>query len=143
MKKIIFLFLVLGILIPSTLGFAKGEFDYIVIKGPGITGDISVTNPDLTQDFSSLQIFHRRNSASLRPRAGYQIVRMIVKGSSSDPFDQLHYYPYTGYAYYDGLVNGSSEYDGSGMRLILRLKRLSGSPGGAERLYLILLQRWW
>ena len=39
MKKIIFLFLVLGILIPSTLGFAKGEFDYIVIKGPGITGE--------------------------------------------------------------------------------------------------------
>jgi hypothetical protein len=28
------------------------------------------------------------------------------------PFDQLHYYPYTGYVYYDGLVNGSSEYDG-------------------------------
>ena len=27
-------------------------------------------------------------------------------------FDRLHYYPDTGFVYYDGLVNGSSEYDG-------------------------------
>ena len=32
MKKIIFLFLVLRILIPSTLGFAKGEFDLDKLK---------------------------------------------------------------------------------------------------------------
>ncbi|MCI0607869.1 MAG: hypothetical protein L0Z71_02260 [Anaerolineae bacterium] len=27
-------------------------------------------------------------------------------------FDRLHYYPDTGFVYYDGIVNGSSEYDG-------------------------------
>jgi len=37
---------------------------------------------------------------------------MYVENSKGIPFDELHYYPYTGYVFYDGIVNGSSEYDG-------------------------------
>ncbi len=116
-KKISTLLLALGILIPTMFVFAKGEFDYITIKGPGITGEIDVTNPELTQDFFAFADFSQGEvPAPADAGQGYQIVRVYVEFTDSKPkdlpFDQLHYYPYTGYVYYDGLVNGSSEYDG-------------------------------
>lgn len=113
MKKLIALFFMLGLLIPSIWVFAKGEFDYITIKGPGITGEINVTNPVLTQDFFAFADFSRGSiDAPPDPGQGYQVVRVYVVDNKDQPFDQLHYYPYTGYVYYDGLVSGSSEYDG-------------------------------
>jgi hypothetical protein len=112
LRKIVLL-LIFGLLVPTAAAFAKGNFDYITVKGPGITGDISITNPALTQDFFAFADFSLGSiEAPADPGQGYQVVRMYVKGSSADPFDQLHYYPYTGYVYYDGIVNGASEYDG-------------------------------
>ncbi len=116
-KKYSILLLALGLFIPSALVFAKGGFDYITIKGPGITGEINVTNPALTQDFFAFADFSQGEApAPVNPGQGYQVVRVYVEFTDSKPkdlpFDQLHYYPYTGYVYYDGLVEGSSEYDG-------------------------------
>ena len=116
MKKIFALLLALMVLVP-TAAFAKGEFDYITVKGPGIVGEIDVTNPALTQDFFAFADFTQGEiPAPIDPGQGYQIVRVYVEftdGKPKDlPFDQLHYYPYTGYVYYDGVVEGSSEYDG-------------------------------
>jgi hypothetical protein len=112
LKKMILL-IALGLMIPTMIVFAKGNFDYIVVKGPGITGDISITNPALTQDFFVFADFSQGDVLPpADPGQGYQIVRMYVEGNSATPFDQLHYYPYTDYVYYDGLVGGSSEYDG-------------------------------
>lgn len=111
MKKTLFLFLVLALVIPTAIAFAKGKFDYIVIKGPGINGDVNVSNPALTQDDFTFADFSQGNvAAPAEPGAGFQVVRMIVDGSKGVPYDQLHYYPYTGYVYYDGIVNGFSEY---------------------------------
>ena len=113
MKKMIALFLALGILIPSALVFAKGQFDYINITGPGITGDLTVTNPALTQDFFVFADFSKGViDTPADPGQGYQVVRIYVVDNKEQPFDQLHYYPYTGYVFYDGVVDGSSEYDG-------------------------------
>ena len=110
MKKIIFPLVILVLFIPLTFAFAKGEFDYIVIKGPGITVDINVSDPVFTQDFFAFADFSKGSiDPPVDPGSGYQIVRMYVEGSKGVPFDQLHYYPYTGYVYYDGIVNGFTE----------------------------------
>jgi hypothetical protein len=116
LKKIVLL-LALGLLIPATVVFAKGNFDYITVKGPGITGEINITNPALTDDFFAFADFTQgKVPPPFDPGAGYQVVRVYVQtidGKPQDmPFDQLHYYPYTGYVFYDGLVNGDLEYDG-------------------------------
>lgn len=112
MKKIASLLLAL-FLLPSAFAFAKGEFDYIIIKGPGITGEINVTNPALTADFFAFADFSKGAiNEPIDPGEGYQVVRVYVVDNKAQAFDQLHYYPYTGYVYYDGLAEGSSEYDG-------------------------------
>lgn len=115
--KSIAIFPVIGLLIPTMLVFAQGNFDYLAVKGPGITGEINITNPALTGDFFAFADFTQGEvPAPADPGQGYQVVRVYVETvdgkPSPTPFDQLHYYPYTGYVYYDGLVNGSSEYDG-------------------------------
>lgn len=113
MKKIYFLLLILALVIPGVVARAAGEFDYIVIKGPGITGDINVSNPLFTADINTFADFSKGSiEPPTDPGQGYRIVRMHADGSKGIPHDQLHYYPYNGYVYYDGIVNGFSE-DGS------------------------------
>jgi hypothetical protein len=113
MKKLSALFLALGFLIPTMIVYAKGDFSYITVKGPGITGEINVTNPALTRDFFAFADFSKGPiDQPANPGEGYQIVRVYVVNNNDQSFDQLHYYLYTGYVYYDGIVNGSSEYDG-------------------------------
>ncbi|MBM3123595.1 MAG: hypothetical protein FJZ87_00810 [Chloroflexi bacterium] len=113
MKKTADFFSFLILVLPFVKALAGGGFDYITIKGPGITGEIDVTNPDLTGDFFAFADFSSGEIAEpVDPGQGYEIVRVYVEGSKDKPFDQLHYYPYTGFVFYDGLVNGSSEYDG-------------------------------
>jgi len=109
--------LLLTLLIPTMAVLAQGKFDYITVKGPGLTGDVDVTNPALTEDFFIFADFTQGEvPAPADPGEGYQIVRMYVEYTDSKPknlpFDLLYYYPYTGYVYYDGVLEGSSEYDG-------------------------------
>ncbi|MBI2332918.1 MAG: hypothetical protein HYU84_12300 [Chloroflexi bacterium] len=136
-RKYFVLLLALGILVPTMFVFAKGEFDYIAIKGPGITGEIDVTDPALTQDFFAFADFTKGEIAAPADAGqGYQIVRVYVEFTDSKPkdlpFDQLHYYPYTGYVYYDGLVDGSSEYDG---------KWYAANPSAEKPFRSVLVQR--
>lgn len=112
MKTIFPALLILVVLIPSVSVFAQGDFDYLAIKGPGITGEINVTNPVLTGDYFAFADFTQGEvPPPADPGQGYEIVRVHVVDSKPLPYDQLHYYPYTGYVYYDGLVEGSSEHD--------------------------------
>lgn len=132
LRKMVLL-IAFGLIIPTMIVFAKGNFDYIVVKGPGITGDISITTPALTQDFFVFADFSQGDVPPPGdPGQGYQIVRMYVEGNSATPFDQLHYYPYTGYVYYDGLVGGSSEYDG---------KWYAANPAAEEPFRAVLSER--
>lgn len=107
----------LVLLLPSLMAHAKGGFDYITIKGPGITGEINVTNTALTEDFFVFTDFSSENiDKPADPGQGYQVIRVYVEGNQDHPFDQLHYYPYSGFVYYDGLIEGLSEYDGKWFR---------------------------
>lgn len=117
MRRLLLFLIVFSIVIPTSLVIAQGNFTYLTIKGPGITGEINITDPALTGDFFAFADFTQGEvPAPADPGQGYQVVRVYVEtvdGKPTDrPFDQLHYYPYTGYVFYDGLVNGSSEYDG-------------------------------
>ena len=116
MRKPAWLITVLFLLLP-TIAFAKGDFDYLTVKGPGITGEINITNAALTADFFAFADFSKGEvSPPTDPGEGYQVVRVYVVTENDKPaptpFDQLHYHPYTGFVYYDGLIGGSSEYDG-------------------------------
>ncbi len=100
-----------------TTARADGGFDYIAIKGPGIIGEIDVTQAALTEDYFAFADFTQGSiPAPANPGQGYQIVRLYVVFEDDKPrnvpFDELHYYPYTGYVYYVGVVDGTSEYDG-------------------------------
>lgn len=112
MKKILFLVLAaIALFVPVAAVIAAGEFDYIVIRGPGITGEINVSNPLFTEDIFTFADFSEGSiNPPSDPGLGYQIVWMHAEGSKGIPYDQLHYYPYSGYVYYDGIVNGYSEY---------------------------------
>jgi uncharacterized integral membrane protein len=116
MKRLPLILIVLSLFITSAFVLAKGDFDYLAVKGPGITGEINITNPALTGNFFVFANFTQGEvPVPGDPGQGYQVVRVYVEtvdGKPSPmPFDQLHYYPYTGYVYYDGIINGSSEYD--------------------------------
>ncbi len=114
MKRLIPL---LALALMFTTARADGGFDYIAVKGPGIIGEIDVTQAALTEDYFVFADFTQGSiPAPANPGQGYQIVRLYVVFEDDKPrnvpFDELHYYPYTGYVYYVGVVDGTSEYDG-------------------------------
>jgi hypothetical protein len=92
--------------------FAKGQYSFIAITGPGIDGEIRTADSSLTSDFFAFADFYRNKvEAPLDPGHGYEITRYYLEGKREDAFDKLHYYPDTGFVFYDGIVNGDSEYD--------------------------------
>ena len=100
-------------LVTASAAFAKGGFSFISITGGNLKEELRVTGHDLTTDFFAFADFSRdRTKAPTEPGPGYEITRYYVDGKRETAFDRLHYYPETGFVYYDGIVNGSSEYDG-------------------------------
>jgi len=112
MKKILPVLFV--ILFSTTSALAQGPFSYITVRGPGISGDLSVTNPALLDFFAFADFSKGPVEVPTDPGEGYEVVRSLVDGKTNkvQNFDYLHYYPDTSHVYYDGLVEGSSEYDG-------------------------------
>jgi hypothetical protein len=100
-------------LMTITGALAKGGFDFISITGPDVKEAIRVTDADLTEDFFTFANFYEdKTEAPANPGKGYEITRHYVQGVSDIVFDRLHYYPETGFVFYDGIENGDSEYDG-------------------------------
>ena len=95
-----------------TLVFAKGGFDFISITGPNLKEEVRITDAGLTEDFFTFANFYEdRTEAPADPGEGYEIVRYYIDGTHEIIFDRLHYYPDTGFVFYDGIENGESEYD--------------------------------
>jgi hypothetical protein len=102
-----------AILMVSITASAKGGFDLITITGPDLKGALHVTDPRLTEDFFTFANFYEdKTAAPADPGQSYEITRHYVQGVSDVVFDRLHYYPETGFVFYDGIENGDSEYDG-------------------------------
>ena len=100
-------------LITSIAVLAKGGFSFISITGPGIDEEIRATDLKLTEDFFAFADFYRdKVEAPKDPGMGYEIRRYYIDGKREILFDQLHYFPSAGFVFYDGIVNGDSEYDG-------------------------------
>jgi hypothetical protein len=100
-------------LIASITALAKGGFSFISIAGPGLKEPVRLTDPALTTDFFAFADFYQdKAKAPTDPGEGYEITRHYVDGGREIIFDRLHYYPGTGFVFYDGLENGESEYDG-------------------------------
>lgn len=101
------------LLITSMTAFAKGGFDFITITGPNLKQAVRVTDTSLTNDFFTFANFYEdKTKAPEDPGEGYEITRHYEQGVSDVIFDRLHYYPESGFVFYDGIENGESEYDG-------------------------------
>jgi hypothetical protein len=101
-------------LISPVRAFAKGGFDFIAISGSRLKEEVRVNEPALTEDFFSFANFYEdKTKAPADPGEGYEILRYYVDGKREIIFDRLHYYPETGFVFYDGIENGESEYDGA------------------------------
>lgn len=106
-------FALLITLLTSITAFAKGGFSFIIITGPNLKEAVRATDLALTTDFFAFADFYRdKTKTPADPGVGYEITRYYVDGDREYAFDHLHYYPDTGFVYYDGILNGSSEYDG-------------------------------
>ena len=72
-----------------------------------------MTDPALTTDWSAFADFPRGSvDAPANPGAAYEITRYYIDQGREQAFDRLHFYPDTGFVYYDGIAGGRSEYDG-------------------------------
>jgi hypothetical protein len=101
------------LLIAPTSASAKGGFDFLTITGPDLKEALQVSDTSLTQGFFNFANFYEdQTKAPADPGKGYEITRHYVQGQSDVIFDRLHYYPETGFVFYDGIENGDSEYDG-------------------------------
>jgi hypothetical protein len=102
-----------AVLVTAVTAFAKGGFDFISITGPGLNDVVQITDARLTEDFFTFANFYEdKTKAPADPGQGYEITRHYKQGASNVIFDRLHYYPETGFVFYDGIENGESEYDG-------------------------------
>ena len=100
-------------LMTSMTASAKGGFDFITITGPDLKEALQVTDARLTEDFFTFaNFFEDKATAPADPGQGFEITRHYIQGVSDVVFDRLHYYPETGFVFYDGIENGDSEYDG-------------------------------
>ena len=103
--------LLLSLLTSVTIS-AKGDFYLIVVTGADLKDEVRILDPALTTGFFAFANFSRdKAEAPVDPGVGYEITRYYLDGGAEIAFDKLHYYPAAGFVYYDGIVNGSSEYD--------------------------------
>ena len=108
-----------AIVLSANLALAKGPWGKVEISGEGLTGVVEITDPQLLENLS-IGIFQDLALGSIPPPevvgGGYKMLRgWDNEQDVFTPFDLVHYYPDPaggpGYLYYDGMVNGGSEFD--------------------------------
>ncbi len=101
-------------LLLTTTALAKGNFAFIAVEGDEAQYKVRLSDTELLNDWFAFADFQGRSVAApaTAPEGGYEITRYYIDRTREAAFDRLHYYPQAGLVYYDGIVNGSSEYDG-------------------------------
>lgn len=100
-------------LVTSITVLAKGGFSFITVTGADLKEPARLSDPALTESFFTFaNFFEDGTEAPDNPGKGYEITRFYLDGKRVIAFDLLHYYPDSGFVFYDGIVNGESEHDG-------------------------------
>jgi hypothetical protein len=96
---------------------AKGAPAKVIITGPGLTGEVLITDPKLLQAFSFFQFedINHQIMAPTSPDEGYIVTRYVQDRSQA--WDRVIYYPQpagvAAIAFLEGLIGSSStEFDG-------------------------------
>lgn len=111
--RIAFIVALSALLLTTLVAGAKGGFDFLTITGPGLEEPVRLEHYALVTDFFAFaNFFEDRTTAPADPGPGYEITRHYTEGIGDVIFDRLHYYPESGFVFYDGIENGESEYDG-------------------------------
>jgi hypothetical protein len=98
----------------TTAALAKGKFAFISVAGGSLNSEIRLYDAAVTLDWFVFADLGggRVPAPASTPQGGYEITRYYIDGRRAVAFDHLHYYPQAGLVYYDGIVNGWSDYDG-------------------------------
>jgi hypothetical protein len=113
-----------ALLEPFSTAHAKGPADRIVISSPLLAEDMVLTDRDTLIQISMANL-ENFEAGSIEPptglTAGYTLDRQFAESPGKfRSFDRVVYYPDPagdlGYVFYEGIVNGSSEYDGRWFR---------------------------
>ncbi len=104
---------------------AKGPASKITITGPELLEPIEITDANVLAPLSFGVLENSFKHVLAVPDSlgeGYELTRYFSdERGNYTPFDHVHYYPNPsgadGYVYYDGIINGSSEYDGDWFRI--------------------------
>ena len=98
---------------------AKGPPGKLVISGPGLKGELVITDSDLLDHFWMNKFVDFDNQID-EPRGikdGYEIVRYYPVGAGLKAIDKFVYYPHPGgeggYIFYDGIIDKMFIYGGS------------------------------
>lgn len=120
-------------LVTSVAVFAKGGFSFITVSGPQLKEAVRVTDPGLTTDFFAFANFYEdRIKEPSNPGEAYEIMRFYIDDKREIAFDRLLYYPETGFVFYDGIINGESEYDDKWYTANSKIKPLFEAALAAE-----------
>lgn len=137
--KVVSVVILISLLIPLSVGWAKGPPSKVVITGPGLADPVEIESPDMLKAFSLFQfeMTDQPAEAPSDPGPGYTITRLMLAEGEYREWDRLVYFPNEkgsgGVVFYVGLVDEdmSTEFDG-GWYLV--------SPEGDEAMREILSQ---
>ncbi len=101
------------------MALAKGPPSKVTISGPGLVGEVEITDPKLLRAFSFFLFVNieQRIEAPSEPGEGYVVTRYIENGAELIPWDRAIYYPHPtdelGVVFLEGLIGPSStQFDG-------------------------------
>lgn len=115
--------LILAVLLTTARSVsAKGNFDKVTIQDIGSGREIAVTDPALMGFFAFSDFDNGTRETPKVTGPGYEVMRWAISredGITYVPVDRLRWYDTSstntlgrGWIFYEGLINGSSEYDG-------------------------------
>jgi hypothetical protein len=115
-KSILFLLLVIALLAISTFVVFAKELGMLTITGPGIKGELTLSDPKAMMDLEQNGFFDEATLSkppkNLNIEAGYTVTAHLNLDGKVVPFVQMVYYPINegqaGYVHYIGRLDGET-----------------------------------